>query len=102
MLKKIQIFFETCLMPRNNEAVGDRHQLNLAAASLLVEMMHQDDDIQQVEIDNIKAHLVGQLMLSSGEADQLFKLAEVEKTSVHRLSSIYTVNCGSLYAGTEG
>jgi len=76
MLSAIKNFFEKNISP---EANGDlEHELKLATAALLIEMMCQDDQVHDKEIDAAKTALTEKFDLSDDECDALFDLAESE------------------------
>jgi len=81
MLKKIQIFFEKNFIADNTIASPIEHQLNLAAAALMIEMVFQDDHIDQQEVAEVKKLLTMQLDVSATDVESLYALAEEEKHS---------------------
>ncbi len=81
MLKKIQSFFEKNFIADSNKTINIEHQLNLAAAALLVEMVLQDEHIDAAEVVSVKRLLCEQFDLSATEAEDLYLLAEEEKHS---------------------
>jgi len=91
MLKKIQQFFEQNFMTDTVAGVPIKQQLNLAAASLLVEMILQDDDIDEAEVAEVKKSLIEQFKLSAEEVQSLYALAEEEKkqaTDYHQFTTL--------------
>jgi len=91
MLKKIQLFFEKNFIADNALAVPIEHQLNLAAAALLIEMVLQDDHIDEKEVAEVKKLLTTQFDISVTEADSLYALAEEEKhraTDYHQFTKL--------------
>ena len=91
MLKKIQQFFETHFSMSEASGTDISHQLNLAAAALLVEMSMQDEQVDASETQAVKAALISVLGLSAGEADELYQLAEEEKhnaTDYHQFTRL--------------
>ena len=80
MLKKIKSFFEKNLIV-DTAISNTEHQLNLAAAALLVEMILQDDKVELEEVKIVKQSLVEQLGLSQEEAGEIYQLAEEERHS---------------------
>ncbi len=91
MLKKIQLFFEENFMADGAAVVPVKHQLNLAAAALLIEMMLQDDHVDKKEIVTVKKLLIDQFSLSEAEAESLYALAEEEKnqaTDYHQFTKL--------------
>jgi uncharacterized tellurite resistance protein B-like protein len=76
MLKAIKDFFENNISP---EANGDlEHELKLATAALLIEMMYQDDQVHEKEMDAAKEALMEKFGLTEDECHALFSLAEAE------------------------
>ena len=76
MLNAIKNFFEKNI---SSEEDGDLdHQLKLATAALLIEMMQQDEQVHIEEIDTAKSALGEKFDLSDEESHTLFKLAEAE------------------------
>ena len=79
MLKKIKDFFEKNFAANEEKGASVEHQLNLAAAALLIEMVLQDDDVNESEVDAVKNTLTTQFELSAEEVEKLYVLAEEEK-----------------------
>jgi len=76
MLSAIKNFFEKNMSPEGN---GDlEHELKLATAALLIEMMYQDDQVNEKEIDAAKKALTEKFGLTDDEYHALFALAEEE------------------------
>ncbi len=76
MLSAIKNYFENNISP---EANGDlEHELKLATAALLIEMMYQDDQVHEKEIDAAKMALTEKFGLTDDEYHTLFALAEEE------------------------
>ena len=76
MLSAIKNFFEQNISP---EANGDlEHELKLATAALLIEMMNQDDQVHDKEIDAAKKAIRKKFELTNDECHILFELAEEE------------------------
>ena len=93
MLKKIQTFFETHFSLDETADVSVEHQLNLAAAALLIEMSFQDDEVHEKEKAAVKQVMSKQLGLSESEISELYSLAEEEKhqaTDYHQFTSLIT------------
>lgn len=76
MLSAIKNFFEKNISADENTDLD--HQLKLATAALLIEMMQQDVQVHIEEIDATKMALREKFDLSDEESDALFKLAEAE------------------------
>jgi uncharacterized tellurite resistance protein B-like protein len=76
MLNAIKNFFEKNISP---EANGDLdHELKLATAALLIEMMYQDEQVHEKEMDAAKEALMEKFGLTEDECHALFSLAEAE------------------------
>jgi uncharacterized tellurite resistance protein B-like protein len=76
MIKSILDFFDQ--FNNKNEPVDEVHQLKLASASLLVEMIRMDHKIEQAEHNMVKALIKKDFDLSEEETETLFTLAEEE------------------------
>lgn len=72
MIDKLLNFFKT------QQAEEEVHNPNLAAAALLVEIMHADHDLSDTERTKIKAILFDTLFLTEEVSEQLLKTAEAE------------------------
>ena len=77
MIKSILDFFEKNLSS-NSETIDPEHQLKLASASLLIEMIRMDHKIEQTEHDMVKSLIKKDFELSDAETESLFQLAEEE------------------------
>lgn len=76
MIERIKQFFEQSLTP---EKTGNNaHELQLAAASLMFEMMRMDDQIQSVERQAVIDAVRRSFQLSEDEVGTLLQLAEEE------------------------
>ena len=76
MLSAIKNFFTNNISSEGNSDLD--HQLKLATAALLIEMMQQDDQVHIEEIDAAKMALREKFDLADEECHTLFKLAEAE------------------------
>lgn len=76
MIKNILSFFDK--LNSKDEPVNEEHQLKLASASLLIEMIRMDHKIAQAEHDMVKALIKRDFNLSEDETETLFTLAEEE------------------------
>ncbi len=76
MINSIKNFFTSKLSVETAE--DSEQQLKLATAALLIEMMHQDDQVLEEEILAVKESLKVSFNLNSIEANELFLLAEQE------------------------
>jgi len=91
MLTKIKSFFENNFSVDKALAVPLEHQLNLAAAALLIEMVLQDDHINGKEVAEVKKLLTAHFDISETEVDSLYALAEEEKhraTDYHQFTKL--------------
>ena len=80
MLDTIREFFQTHFMPDPRAAAEDTEQaLRRAAAALLLEMTHMDDDSKPIERDTVAVLLRECLGLSDGDAKRLLACAEQER-----------------------
>lgn len=77
MIKSILEFFEKNLNPKDDTTDAD-HQLKLASASLLIEMIRMDHKIDQAEHDMVKDLIKQDFKLNETETESLFELAEEE------------------------
>ncbi len=77
MLKAIKMFFEQNI---SIELVVDNqeHQLKLATAALLLEMMHQDEQVLEAEQQAVRQALKENFDLSDEESTELCHLAQQE------------------------
>lgn len=74
MLNEIKKFFDKKIVANDDHD----HQLQLATAALLTEMMYQDDQVDDEEINLIKKILTEKFDLTDDECDTLLKLAKKE------------------------
>ncbi len=58
MLDKIKDFFDTFFVAGDNAEASIEHQLNLAAAALLLEMSTQDQQVKEAEISTVRKALL--------------------------------------------
>lgn len=76
MLGTIKNYFKKNISP---EANGDiEHELKLATAALLIEMMNQDDQVHEKEIGAAKKALIVKFGLTDDEYHDLIALAKEE------------------------
>lgn len=76
MLNAIKQFFEQNMSPEQPEDTD--HQLKLATAALLIEMMQQDGKTTEDEIHAVKSALQTKFELTESETGTLFDLAKEE------------------------
>jgi len=77
MLNSIKSFFETHFQI-TEAADNTEHQLKLASAALLIEMMQQDGDVHEKERQAVKSVLAQKFQLTESELHELYELAEQE------------------------
>lgn len=58
--------------------VDQEHELRLASAALLIEMVHADDDIKEEEINAVVDALITTFKLTEKECNELVTMAEEE------------------------
>lgn len=91
MLDKIRDFFDTFFVAGDNAEASIEHQLNLAAAALLLEMSTQDQQVSEEEITTVRKALLAHLDVSEHELDALYQLAQEEKqeaTDYHQFTRL--------------
>lgn len=76
MLNAIKHFFEQNFVDHQEQDI--EHQLKLATAALLIEMMQQDGKTTDEEIQAVKAALGSKFSLGESETDTLLELAQEE------------------------
>lgn len=79
MLSKLQQFFNHYLIESDTENVSLDHQLQLACAVLMVEMIHVDNQVTESEQQKIRSLLNRQFQLDESEINDLLELATDEK-----------------------
>lgn len=91
MLDKITTFFDTFFSTTDSATSSVEHQLNLAAAALLLEMSTQDQQVSEEEIATVRQALLAHLDVSEHELDELYQLAQEEKqqaTDYHQFTRL--------------
>ena len=81
MIVRIRQFFEQYIIV--SETVSDdviEHQLQLACAALMIEVLYADYTVEQDELDTLRRVLRQEFDLGRTEADRLIQLAEEERT----------------------
>ena len=89
MLAAIKNFFEQKIALE--KPIDEEHELKLATASLLIEMMQQDDQCHEDEIKAIKSSLFQKFDLTRDETELLYSLAEQEAknaTDYHQFTTL--------------
>ena len=81
MFNSIRNFFDTHLgaAQDSNAARGQEHELRLAAAALLLEVMHADHDVMADELKGVRKALQTAFNLDTAELDELIELAREER-----------------------
>lgn len=77
MIQRLLDFFNQHLSA-DDTSVDPDHQLKLASASLLIEMIRMDHKIDTAEHDMVKALIQKDFQLGDNETEELFELAEEE------------------------
>jgi uncharacterized tellurite resistance protein B-like protein len=80
MIIKIKQFFEQHIII--TESISDdalEHQLRLACAALMIEVLYADYSVAQDELDTLRRVLQDNFDLDTAEADSLIELAEEER-----------------------
>ncbi len=91
MLDKVKTFFDTFFVAGDDATASIEHQLNLAAAALLLEMSAQDQHVSEKEIATVRQALLAHLDVTEHELDELFQLAQEEKqdaTDYHQFTRL--------------
>jgi uncharacterized tellurite resistance protein B-like protein len=80
MIVKIRRFFEQYIIVTENISEDElEHQLQLACAALMIEVLFADYSVDQSEIDTLRKALQDNFDLKSDEAENLIQLAEEER-----------------------
>ena len=81
MIAKIKWFFEQYIIVTEDINDDDvEHQLQLACAALMIEVLYADHSVTQGELDTLRGILQDEFGLNEAEADELIQLAEEERT----------------------
>ena len=81
MIVKIRRFFEQYIIVTENISEDElEHQLQLACAALMIEVLYADYSVDQSEIDTLRKALQENFDLKKEEADKLIQLAEEERS----------------------
>ena len=92
MIVKIRQFFERHIIV--TEEIGTdqlEHQLQLASAALMIEVLYADHAVKQAELDILRETLQDHFGLTSDEADNLIELADeerIEATDYYQFTSL--------------
>ena len=80
MIVKIRRFFEQYIIVTESISEDElEHQLQLACAALMIEVLYADYSVDQGEIDTLRKALQENFDLKKEEADKLIQLAEEER-----------------------
>ena len=80
MIVKIRRFFEQYIIVTDSISEDElEHQLQLACAALMIEVLYADYSVDQSEIDTLRKALQENFDLKKEEADKLIQLAEEER-----------------------
>ena len=77
MLNSIKLFFDTHFQ-LSESTDNTEHQLKLASAALLIEMMQQDGQVHDQERQAVKTVLAEKFQLTESELHELYELAKQE------------------------
>jgi uncharacterized tellurite resistance protein B-like protein len=81
MIIKIKRFFEQYIIVTENISEEEiEHQLQLACAALMIEVLYSDHSVAQGELDTLRSVLQEEFGLTHAEAIELIQLAEEERT----------------------
>lgn len=80
MIVKIRRFFEQYIIVTESISEDElEHQLQLACAALMIEVLYADHSVDQSEIDALRKALQDNFDLKIDEAESLIQLAEEER-----------------------
>lgn len=80
MIDKIKLFFEQHIVVTESISEDDLdHQLQLACAALMIEVLYADYSVDQEQLDVLRNTLQDNFGISSEEALELVQLAEEER-----------------------
>ncbi len=80
MIVKIRRFFEQYIIVTESISEDElEHQLQLACAALMIEVLYADYSVDQSEIDTLRKALQDNFDLKIDEAESLIQLAEEER-----------------------
>ena len=80
MIVKIRRFFEQYIIVTESISEDElEHQLQLACAALMIEVLYADYSVDQSEIDTLRKALQDNFDLNIDEAESLIQLAEEER-----------------------
>ncbi len=79
MISKLQKFFEQYLSDNTENQAPLEHRLQLAAAALMVEMLHVDEQVTSEEESKLRELIKQRFELKDTEIEDLIELAHTEK-----------------------
>jgi uncharacterized tellurite resistance protein B-like protein len=79
MINKLQRFIEKYLPEDNTDETPLEHRLQLASAALMVEVIHVDEQVTDIEQNKIRQLISERFELDDEEIDSLIELAHDEK-----------------------
>lgn len=91
MLDKIKTLFDVFFVTPDETTSNTEHQLNLAAAALLLEMSAQDQQVKEQEMATVRQALLAHLDVTADELDELYQLAQQENqnaTDYHQFTRL--------------
>lgn len=86
MLEAIKAFFESHLQADHHSPEEDRHQLNLAAAALMVELIETDQRLDERETETFLKVLQDTFLIQTNELENLVQLS---REQAHQATSLY-------------
>jgi uncharacterized tellurite resistance protein B-like protein len=83
MISRIKLFFDEKLsaIGQDNAVIQDDHQLHLASAALLFEVIRADLETSDSELDALKRILKEQYVIADHELEELAELAEQQSNA---------------------
>ena len=83
MINRIKLFFDEKLsgIGQDNTVIQDEHQLHLASAALLFEVIRADLETSDSELDALKRILKEQYAIADHELEELAELAEQQSNA---------------------
>ncbi|WP_444994990.1 tellurite resistance TerB family protein [Aliikangiella sp. IMCC44359] len=81
MLAKISAFFEKLIINQEDNSDSQEHQLNLAVAALMFEMVYIDNQVTEAERLQLENILIKQYGLHEDEVSSISQLAKLELES---------------------
>ncbi|UCB55484.1 MAG: TerB family tellurite resistance protein [Thiotrichales bacterium] len=92
MIVRIRQFFERHIIVTEDIGTDQlEHQLRLASAALMIEVLYADHAVEQAELDTLRRILQDHFELTTDEADNLIQLADeerIEATDYYQFTSL--------------